>query len=152
MGFVVKEINKNNFRSRRDLIGRIGLIVYSFESTYPEIKTWFLSKVNPGLKSGERSILYVLDGDKIVGLSILKDSELEKKICTFYISPEARGKGLADVLFKESFTKLNTEKPIISVPEHALQRFNKYIVQYQFYQTESRFLNSSRLEFVYNGR
>lgn len=152
MDYILKEINKDNFLSYGRAIGDIANITFSFGKVYPEIETWFLSKVIPGLHSGERIMLYIPGDTGIVALAILKDSPLEKKICTFYISPEARGKGLAHILFNGSFEKLQTSRPLISVPENTLGSFTKYFVQYNFSQTGSRFLTSQNMrEFDYNG-
>ncbi|HEY5823241.1 MAG TPA: hypothetical protein VIT44_02680 [Cyclobacteriaceae bacterium] len=152
MSYTLREINRDNFLSCDKAIDDIAKITYSFGEAYPEIKTWFHNKVIPGLHSGERIMLYVPSDKGIVALAILKDSPLEKKICTFYVSPEVRGKGLADILFIGSFEKLKTVKPLISVPENTLNRFKKYFAQYKFHQTSSRFLTSKNMrEFVYNG-
>jgi predicted GNAT family acetyltransferase len=152
MDYKLKEINGENFRSFGNVIDDIARIIYSFGGTYPDIKSWFRDKVIPGLYSGERTMLYVPGHNGIMALAILKDSPQEKKICTFYVSPEVRGKGLAQALFQESFAKLKTAKPLISVPESALKHFNKYIVQYKFCQTNSRFFADRKLrEFEYNG-
>lgn len=152
MDYLINEINSGNFRSLKGAVEDIGKIVYSFNDKYPDIKSWFLDKVVPGLESGERSMLYVLKQNEIVGLTILKDSISEKKICTFYVSPNMRGRGLAPILFEKSFDKLKTAKPVISVPEIVLGGFRKYIDQYKFDQTDSRFLPNQRLrEFEYNG-
>lgn len=152
MHYTLKEINTDNFLSCGKAIGDIAKITFSFGEAYPDIESWFFNKVIPGLHSGERTMLYVPGKRGIIALAILKDSPKEKKICTFYISPEARGGELAKALFSKSFDKLKTDKPLISVPENMLSRFKKYFLQYDFNQTSSRFLKNKKMrEFEYNG-
>lgn len=153
MTYKAKEINRNNFKCSDLLLINIVKIINQFTHAYPDIELWFSHKVIPGLELGERTILYILNDKDIIALSILKNTLQEKKICTFYISPEARGKGLAEILFKKSFIKLNTKKPFITVPENVIHHFNKYLSQYHFLQTNTRFLADQRTrEFEFNGR
>ncbi len=148
----LKEINKDNVQSFDKELVRIAILLNSFDKVYPDIETWFQKKVFPGLQSGERSILFISNNVEIIALAILKDSLLEKKICTFYISPNARGKGFANILFNRSFEKLKTRTPLISVPENTLNHFSKYLQLYKFKQTGYRFLkNLGMREFEFNG-
>jgi ribosomal protein S18 acetylase RimI-like enzyme len=152
MNYILREINKENFNSFSAQILQIGELTGLFANAYPDIGVWFETKVLPGLQAGERSMLYASQGGKIIGLVILKDSASEKKICTFYVSPEARRKGLANRLFEQAFIKLRTSKPLISVPENQLRNFQKYIAQYQFKETRTRSLGRTNFrEIEYNG-
>lgn len=69
---------------------------------YPEFDGWLNFKVLRGLKSGERKILIVKDNEEIAGLSVLKLTQVEDKICTFFVAPEHRGKGFGTKLMQSS--------------------------------------------------
>lgn len=53
---------------------------------YPDYKNWFLNKQIPGIYDGSRNIIIAHDEENILGFVSLKKENLEKKICTFYVS------------------------------------------------------------------
>lgn len=128
---------------------------------YPDFHNWYFNKVVPGLMKGTREILlcFVLTNIKnkklkLVGLAILKNTEIEKKICTFRIEKKYRGFGLAKKLFEKCFEVLGTRKPLITISEKRKKFFEKYIEEFQFECTQEKkgFYQENSIEYVYNGR
>lgn len=62
---------------------------------YPQINLWYWKTFAQGLYKNERNVLVVRDlDDEFAGFSLLKNTEYEKKLCTFYILPEFRESGI----------------------------------------------------------
>lgn len=80
----------------------VGPFMHHVSEFYPEFDGWLNFKLLRGLKSGDRKILIVKDNGKIAGLSVLKLTQVENKICTFFVAPEHRGKGYGTKLMKSS--------------------------------------------------
>ena len=99
-------------------------------SQYPEYYKWFYGKSLPRVLNGTGEIMFYLDAFTIVGLTILKSTDEEKKMCTFMINEEYRKRGFAKTLLEDAFAYLSTEKPVITIPEFRLEEFSKIIDSY----------------------
>lgn len=76
-------------------------------SFYPGFQTWFNFKFLSGLNSGERKVLIVKEKGEIAGISLLKVTKEENKICTFFVAPEYRGKGIGTMLMESSLANFD---------------------------------------------
>ena len=104
---------------------------------YPEYFKWYYQTNIPRILSGEGEAIFYLDGFQIVGLSMLKRTDDEAKICTFFIDEEYRKRGYSSLLLEDSFGYLGTESPIITIPENRLDEFSKIIEAYGWVPTET---------------
>ncbi len=98
-------------------------IVPALESVaplYPEFNSWFKDKFLTSYYKGERDILLAHNGDKLCGLSLLKKSPEENKICTFYVMPEFQGKALGSQLMDKSIEYFRGNDVLISVSNERL--------------------------------
>ena len=86
---------------------------------------------------GEGEAIFYLDGFQIVGLSMLKKTEDESKICTLLINEEYQRKGYSSLILEDSFAFLGTEKPLITIPEKRLDEFSKIIQAYGWVASET---------------
>lgn len=123
---------------------------------YPEFTTWVNQKVVPGLYDGSRKIFIVksiFDSNTIRGVLILKDTEIEKKICTLYVDKESRNNGIGRKLFNLAFEELKTEKPLITIADDKVASFEKLLKQYDFklFQNKLNFYRKGHSEYSYNG-
>lgn len=84
---------------------------------YPDFKNWLYMTFRPGYLDGTRSILICDHESQISGVALLKKDLSEKKICTFYVSPEFRGQGIGSELMKRSVQALGEKDICITVPE-----------------------------------
>ena len=104
---------------------------------YPEYYRWYYQTNIPRILSGEGEAIFYLDGFQIVGLSMLKRTADESKICTFLIDEEYRKKGYSKLILEDSYEFLGTEKPLITIPEKRLDEFSKIIEAYGWVPTET---------------
>lgn len=118
------------------LVDYVFTFIESLSSTYPSIEGWGYDKVRNGLMDGTRSILLEWRDNKLVGVSVLKNDGLEKKICCLRIAKEYQNLGIGVRLFKRSFEELGTTKPLLSVSETALPKFKKIFDHFGFEKTE----------------
>ena len=104
---------------------------------YPEYFKWYYHTNIPRILDGEGEAIFYLDGFQIVGLSMLKRTADESKICTFLIDEEYRKKGYSKMILEDSYDYLGTEKPLITIPEKRLDEFSKIIEAYGWVPTET---------------
>lgn len=125
-------------------------LLTSFNKTqYPKYTEWFYKTMIPRLfdKSGE--ILFVLDHFVIEGMIIIKKTLEEKKLCQIYTNPDYRNQSVCRNLLEESMKKLETEKPLITIPEFRISEFSSIINQYGWKETQE--INSyNKREFQFN--
>jgi len=127
----------------------------TLDNDYPNFTNWYYTKVIPELKLGEREVIMAYnDADKVLsGISILKITEIEKKICTLRISPKYRKNGLGKVLFTKSLEILETDKPVITITKDKVHQFSPLLGHFGFKlsQVIKDYYINSREEYVYNG-
>ncbi len=118
---------------------------------YPEFDVWYNSKIvgHIGLdrvlicatinaSDNDRVTLFrnalpSLGSAKIVvGIAILKNTLAEKKICTLRVNEAFRGKGIGSCLIEQAFEELETDKPLMTVPEETLGQFGNLLRRYDF--------------------
>lgn len=88
----IADFNKFNVRSFLSQVSEF----------YPGFDAWLNFKFLRGLASGERKVLIIQDKGEIAGVSLIKISTEEKKICTFYISPIHTGRGFGTKLMADT--------------------------------------------------
>jgi len=122
-------------------------------ASYPHFDKWFACKVLPGLFAGERTVLIEERDSVAVGLMILKHTESEKKLCTLRVRPHFESRGLGVRMFQTAFDILKTERPLLSVSETSLPKFERLFHHFGFAQEavyQERYLPRVD-EFSFNG-
>ena len=122
---------------------------------YPDHHKHYWTKCVPGIFTGEREIKVCVEGDKVVGIVVLKRSSQEAKICTLYVSDLYRGKGYATKLLEESFKWLGTDKPLITFADYKIEMLLPIIKKYGWKHTQTLlrgYYNDHSQEWVFNGR
>ena len=132
--YILSSMRDKNF-SRA--VNEIYLLTDYNKLQYPEYYKWYYQTNIPRILSGEGEAIFYLDGFQIVGLSMLKRTDDESKICTFFIDEEYRKRGYSSLLLEDSFGYLGTESPIITIPENRLDEFSKIIEAYGWVPTET---------------
>jgi ribosomal protein S18 acetylase RimI-like enzyme len=84
---------------------------------YPNFKNWLYFSFRKEMIEGKRSIVIARCGNRVAGMSLLKNTLVEKKICTFYILPSYRGSGIGRQLMDESISRLGDKDIKITVAE-----------------------------------
>ena len=122
-------------------------------SSYPNFNSWLFNKVVPGILSGERTVIVEMRANEVAGVMILKHSQSEKKLCTLRIRPHYESRGMGVRLFDAAFEILKTERPLLSVSEKAMPKFENLFRHFGFSPEaiyEDRYLPRVR-ELSYNG-
>ena len=128
------------------------LFMLNFE--YPNFKKWYVSLYSlEGLLNKEREILLCTIDDSIAGVLILKNNEVEKKICTLRVSPRYQGLGIGSTLIEKSFEFFNDDKPLITIHISKYHEFKKLFERYNFSleQQAQGYYGLLRSELSYNG-
>lgn len=99
---------------------------------YPGFGKWFNRKVTPGLLDGTRSIIVAQGNDGIRGLAVLKDTDIEQKLCCLRVRQDLQGSGLGIKLFNRSFEVLQNDNPLLSVSEDNYGAFEKIFEHFGF--------------------
>jgi len=140
--YMLKEIN--------DLIENDIIMVY------PNFKVWLETKVKPDLlaNTGSRDLILILENNtgKLAGFAIVKDTEEEKKICTFRVHEKYRRSGCGKWLMEECLCRLKTTSPVITVSSKYIGQFEKIFDKFKFVQTnmiENMYVNGMN-EYIYN--
>lgn len=132
----------------------IYLLTEQLDKSYPGYKNWFYNKQIKGCVDLNRNIIFVRnDESKIIGISSLKKTSEEKKICTLFILEPYRNREIKNLLLKESFLYLETEKPLITISEENLNTFQKTIEEYnwELKETVEDIYKKGSREFCFNG-
>ena len=130
--------------------------VAAVRGDYPNYQDWFYHKQLPGVRGPERNILFARDPktmDEVVGVANLKKDKVERKICTLYVAPSYRGKGIGGALLKASLRWLETTKPLITIPDGKLTTFMPFIGKYdwQFVEAVAGVYRPGMRELCFNG-
>lgn len=99
---------------------------------YPKFNHWYREKVIPGLTSGEREIILKFSDQRLAGIAILKISESERKLCCLRVLDEFHGSGVGVHLFRDSFDRLGTSKPLLSVASEQAEKFERIFTFFGF--------------------
>lgn len=109
------------------LANQIYYLTAHLSLNYPQHKKWFFEKHLPFIASGQREILFIRYHSNICGVSFLKRTKEEKKICTFYIAEHGRNIGIGRTLMQASFDFLKTNTPMITMPSERVRYFLHFI-------------------------
>jgi GNAT superfamily N-acetyltransferase len=105
---------------------------------YPGIESWFVGKVIPGLKTGERLLLPVERDGKMIALGIAKKEASERKICTVRVAPAYVGRGLGVRVFDGLMKWLDDDRPHLTVNAAKLPAFERIFNYYGFNVTSEQ--------------
>ena len=88
-----------------------------------------------------------------LGDAILKNDDIEKKICTLRVAKRFQKQGIGQHLMELSFEWLNDDKPLITIHNSKKHEFNKLFKRYNFELEEKKwgYYRLFRTELVYNG-
>ena len=93
--YILSNMKDSNFSKAAN---EIYLLTDYNKLQYPNYYKWYYQKNLPRIIDGNGEIIFYLDAFQIVGLSILKKTLDESKICTFLINEEYRKKGYSKLI------------------------------------------------------
>lgn len=128
------------------------------ELAYPNIDVWYnkvIEEINSFPKTREMFICLSNEENllSISGLMILKNTCDEKKICTLRVKENYQRKGIGSELIQKAFDFLETEKPLITVPEESVEAFSNIFNKYGFEKKDEihDLYRENKIEHIYNG-
>jgi ribosomal protein S18 acetylase RimI-like enzyme len=132
MPYNIQEIR--NTANASDILSAAATLTESINETYPQHTAWYWDKFVPGIDEGKRVLVAAIEEESgvLAGVALLKNTPEEKKICTLFIDPSHRNKGLASALIRQSMTALGTDKPEITVSSGNYPQLSKLLGKYGF--------------------
>ena len=125
---------------------------------YPNIDAWLNKVIHEINHHPENREMFIClsnnDGlPSILGLIILKKTHCEKKICTLKVDERYQRKGIGSALILKAFDFLETDKPLITVPEEYENMFSKILNKFEFKKTDEihGLYRGNKIEYIYNG-
>lgn len=142
----------NYFSIHFNLKNLVHKLLSDVSGFYPRFTDWVDGKLIPGLISGEREIIILSSGREVKGYSVIKKTSSEDKICTLYVCPESRRRGLGDILIRLSIERLGNSHPLITVGDERRPYFEGLFKRYGFVETQEviGLYGENRVEHVYN--
>ena len=122
-----KLIKSNKEKELVSLLKKIVIETSSFKKDYPDYENWFWEKQVTGLFEGTRDIIVAIKNNKVIGISNIKNTSLEKKICTLSVDKRYRMKTIGSKLVDISLKLLNTKTPVITMSLCKLPEFSSII-------------------------
>ena len=119
---------------------------------YPNIQTWYRSKVVPGLRTGSRTLVRIERAGQLVGLGIGKSEPGERKICTVRVAPSHFGRGIGMRIFDALLRWLDVDRPHLTVSDGKRPAFDRIFEYYRFTMTSAHegLYVPNALELAYN--
>lgn len=148
---LLSDLINNNFdimKISSDIIN----VTIDTKGDYPDYENWFRYKHIPGVINGERDTILAIYSKKIIGVCNIKKKD-EKKICTLYIDYKFRRKRLGIDLVKKAISLLETDKPLITMPENSLSNYKRIIKYFNWKVTNviDNCYKDGINEFIFNG-
>lgn len=145
--------SSTKYENRIAYFKQISVFLSGLECNYPYFEEW-LDKVYREVNLQKRSIVVLVDKttDKIVGLTILKNTIQEKKICTLRVAKEFQHQGCGSYLIKQAIKLLKDSKPLITVSEEHVEDFKPLFHRFGF-KVEDRVksvYNDNKFEYYFN--
>ena len=102
------------------------------QESYPNYQEWYRNTFLEGLKKGERTILMAEEKGKLLGCSLLKNTSLEKKLCTLFVHSDFRGRGIGTSLLTRAMEVLG-QKPLATVSDKNMRGVSTLFNRFGFH-------------------
>ncbi|RLM18754.1 hypothetical protein BIY29_17750 [Brenneria alni] len=102
---------------------------------YPDFHAWLNFTFVRQLNGIERNVLIIKENGEIAGVSLLKKTEEEKKVCTFFIAPKFQRKGYGSTLMEKSLSYLQAPAHI-TVCEERWEEMQEFLDKHKFQLNE----------------
>ena len=130
-------------------------VLASVSHLYPNFDAWLTFRFIRGLGCGERKAIIAHDGNNLLGVSLLKLTEEEKKICTLFVNEKAR-RTCSDMkvgtnLMKRSLDLLNSGEISITVCSERHEELMPLLHNFSFEKTHeiNKLYRDDSSEFFY---
>ena len=123
------------FKDFSRVISKLCGILYLIMSDYPGFVAEYYCKYVPALFTGSCEIMTCEANGTFVAVAVLYRSEKEARIDAFYVDPGYRNMGIGTELIERCFGWLETDAPIISIPDNKMIFFKTFIRRYGWEET-----------------
>ena len=133
---------------------RIKIFLKKLVYEYNNFEEWFSQLfISDILLKNDREIIICECDYQLAGVAILKNDDIEKKICTLRVAKRFQKQRIGQHLMELSFEWLNDDKPLITIHNSKKHEFNKLFKRYNFELEEKKwgYYRLFRTELVYNG-
>jgi len=103
-------------------------LLNSLNSLYPGFQSWYLTKVVPGVVTGNDVLLLALENGQVKGLALGKRAEDEIKLRCIRVVPEHQNRGTGLRLIERMFDVLECDKPHCTVAEELMHTYSRAFV------------------------
>ncbi len=128
----LSSLKNTNVNSYIKILRKVYYFLFFLNIEYPGFHSWFQNNVIPDLETKKKEIITIMYGEYIAGVSILKNTCDEKKICTIRIGKHFRGQGLGKQLIEISLMELNTDRPMATVSSYRYPQFRNIFNYFGF--------------------
>lgn len=151
MNFTIRQLTASD----KTQLQFVGESLCFLKQDYPNFWEWYRKKVLPDLTISRRQIYIAAPKNHancLAGVTILKDTPYQKKICTLYVSELYRGQGLGSSLLSHSISVLGVQQPLITVSDKHQAEFSSLFHRFGFHLFDSYFgyYRSGTFEHSYN--
>ena len=129
-------------------------VINNLNDYYPDFNSWYWNKVIPRIDNGICKILMGYKKQELVGISIIKKSSTETKLCALRVKDEFKLKGYSLKLIDDSLKRLDIDKPLCSVSCDMINDYSRiFINRYDFDLTHvyNGLYKKNKLEYEFNG-
>ena len=111
----------------------IYLFLIETNMQYPAFSVWYDNLFTAGLHlKPEREIIICEKEYRVAGVTILKRTKEEAKICTMYVAKQYRHNGIGQRLMKLSLEWLKSQKPVITLDRSKEPEFTGILNRFSF--------------------
>lgn len=125
-------IKRENVSLVVSLLNQVLIETVKYKNDYPNYEEWFWDKQVRGLFDGNRDIIVAIKNNKVIGISNIKNTLEEKKICTLTVDKRYRMKTVGSKLVDISTLMLGTTTPVITMSMDKLSDFSGIIKKYNW--------------------
>lgn len=125
-------IKRENVSLVVSLLNQVLIETVKYKNDYPNYEEWFWDKQVRGLFDGNRDIIVAIKNNKVIGISNIKNTSEEKKICTLTVDKRYRMKTVGSKLVDISTLMLGTTTPVITMSMDKLSDFSGIIKKYNW--------------------
>ena len=119
-------------------LSTLNTILKNVAPLYPNFNSWLNFTFRRNISQGERSVLLANDGSNILGISLLKHTDCENKISTFFIPEQYRAMNVGNDLMSKSLEILNSNDSIITVSDERHQDLKPLLQSHKFKLSHSQ--------------
>lgn len=106
---------------------------------YKDFQAWYYGKAVAGIFEGKTEFFLAFVNNQLVGLLIAKKGIKKRKICTLFVKPGYRLKGIGSALIDRALKYLGTQHPSITFADYKSPYFTGILRKYKWEVTDKKF-------------